>query len=95
MEHKKSANEFEALVDDEGKILVPSELLGEFSRKRIHVRISSRENDAGLKENNVTEDELDRISSLQLESREQVVKFLLSEGALKGSSFDRRVRGTY
>ena len=95
MAHKKSANEFEALIDNEGKIIIPKELLGEFSRKKIHVRISSRENASGLRENNVTEDELDRISSLQLEPREQVVKFLLSEGALKGSSFDRRVRGTY
>lgn len=82
MEHKKSSNEFEALIDDEGKITIPSELRKHLAGKTLHVRLHKEEVSAGLKEKGVTEDEVERIASVQLESREQVVKFFLSEGAL-------------
>jgi hypothetical protein len=36
-----------------------------------------------LKNKGVSEEEIERISGFQLESREQVVRFLLSEGALQ------------
>lgn len=93
MEHKKSSNEFEALIDDEGKITIPSELRKRLAGKKLHVRLHKEEVSAGLKENGVTEDEVERIASVQLESREQVVKFFLSEGALESDqTFARRAK---
>jgi hypothetical protein len=102
VEHKKSSNptgrvfdEFEGLIDDDGRIAVPSELLKHFAGKKLRIRLNKEEVSSELRENNVTDEEIERISSLQLESREQVVKFLLSEGVLqRTSAFAKRVRGT-
>jgi bifunctional DNA-binding transcriptional regulator/antitoxin component of YhaV-PrlF toxin-antitoxin module len=95
VEHKKSGNEFEALIDGDGKITVPAELREHFAGKKLHVRLNREEVSTELKERDVTEEEIERISSVQLESREQVVKFLLSEGALKRNvAFVKRAKGT-
>ncbi len=96
MEYKKSSNEFEAQIDGDGKIAVPSALLKRFAGKKLHVRLSKEEVAAELQEKNVTEEEIERISNVQLESREQVVKSLLSEGVLKNDkAFMRRARKVY
>lgn len=91
MEHKQSANEFVARIDGRGNIAVPPELARRFAGKRVHVRLNNREVAAELKARNVTEEEVDRIADVQRESREQIVAFLLSEGALKANrGFHRR-----
>ena len=95
MEHRKLASEFETVVDRDGKIIIPKNLLSGFARRKVHVRISKQEIAAELTANGVTDDEIERISSLQLEVREQVIKFLLTEGVLKGSAFMRRARGMH
>ena len=93
MEYMKSSNEFEAQIDSDGKIAVPSELVKRFAGKKLHVRLSKEEVAAELQEKNVTEEEIGRISNVQLESREQAVKFLRTEGALKNNkAFVERVK---
>jgi DNA-binding transcriptional regulator/RsmH inhibitor MraZ len=87
-------NEFEAHIDSDGRIQVPSEMLEQFAGKKLYVHLNRRELTVGLRRNNVTEEEIERISSLQRESRGQVEEFLLSEGKLKNSAFSRRARGT-
>ena len=95
MEHKHASNEFEALIDDDGRITVPAEMAKQFSGRRLHVRLHREEISVGLREKDVTEDEVERIARVQLESREQVVKFLLTEGTLKGNTaFLRRAGKT-
>jgi hypothetical protein len=94
MEHKHSSNEFEALIDDDGKIAIPTELAKRFVGKKIHVRVQNKEISAGLKERNVTEEEVERIAHVQRESRERTTKFLMSEGVLdKDTAFIGRARG--
>ncbi len=91
MEHKKSSNEFDARIGDDGTILVPDELRKTLAGKRLHVRLYSEEVSAPLRSRGVTEEEIDYIADAQLEAREQVVKFLSSEGSLAGNkAFNRR-----
>lgn len=81
--------EFEGLVDSDGKISVPERLLDLLhagKETRVHVRLSTVRMSTSLRRKNVTEEEIERISGLQLEPRSQVVKFLLSEGVLKKHS---------
>jgi hypothetical protein len=82
-DHRKSI-EFEAILDDSRTIRIP-ESVSEFfgSTGSVHVRLTARALSAELNDRNVSEEEIDRISSIQFEPRDQVVKFLLSEGALK------------
>ena len=86
MEQKKSSHEFQALIDPDGKIDVPSELVKLFAGRKLHVRLSSEEIVSDLTELGVTESEIERIATLQFEQREQVVKFLLSEGVMNTDS---------
>ncbi len=85
-DHRASV-EFEGMVDEHGRIAVPPAVLAGLdrsSRSTLHVRLTSKVINTALRKNDVTEEEIDRIAVLQLEPRGQVVKFLLSEGALQG-----------
>ncbi len=94
MEHKSASNEFHALIDDDGRITVPTELAKQFAGRKLHVRLHEEEISSGLREKAVTEDEIERIERVQRDSREQIVKFLLSEGLLKRDmAFVRRAQG--
>jgi len=90
MERKASANEFEAVIDSEGKIAVPNHLAVQFGGKRLQVRLISTEISGALKDRSVTEEEVERIAAMQLESRDQVIAFLLSEGSLRNNRGFRR-----
>lgn len=93
MEQKHASNEFEALIDDDGRITVPVEIAEQFAGRRLHVRLHREEISVGLREKRVTEEEVERIARVQLESREQVLKFLLGEGMLKhDTAFIRRAQ---
>ena len=83
--HKKSVD-FEASLDH-GKITIPKEVLDEIGDtvSAVHVRVTTKALSSELKERQVNEDEIELIGAMQLESRPQVVKFLLSEAALKGN----------
>ena len=90
----QSSVEFETILDQSGKIVVPQSVLKEFGKHSgaIHVRLTAKALSSELKASNVSEEEIERIGSLQLESRDQVVKFLLSEGALVKSGRKRMQR---
>jgi len=87
MDRNRRIVEFDAMLKDGGTIVVPEsvlEQLNEGGGGRLHVRLSAPDLVADLKSRRVVETEVEEISALQLESREQVLKFLMSEGALKG-----------
>jgi len=84
--------EFDATVDESGRITLPENAIKEVGKSSIHVRLTMKSIHSDLKERSVSEDEIEHIGAIQLEPREQVVKFLLSEGVLKGSSLGRRAR---
>lgn len=58
--------------------------------RSLRVRLTSKVISSALKLKDVTEEEIERIGALQLEKREQVVKFLLTEGALRGHAVLKR-----
>jgi fibrillarin-like rRNA methylase len=91
-DHHKSI-EFEAILDDARTISIP-EGVSKFLKSggSVHVRLTARVLSSELKDRNVSEEEIDRISSIQLEPRDQVVKFLLSEGALMKSVGRKRMQ---
>ena len=94
MDDHRSSMEFEAVLDEHGRIAVPQAVLARLdreSRSALHVRLTSKVISTALSKHDVTEEEIDRIAGLQLETREQVVKFFLSEGALqRNSAFKKR-----
>ncbi len=94
MDDHRASIEFEGVVDEHGRIAVPPAVLAGLdrrSRSTLHVRLTSKVINTALRKNDVTEEEVDRIAALQLETREQVVKFLLSEGALqRDGAFKKR-----
>ena len=97
MSHERRTLEFEAHITDKGTITVPPqvlEALGSRARAGLNIRLTSAILANELHVNGVTEEEVERIASLQLESREQVIGFLLSEGALaKRPKIGSRRRG--
>ena len=82
MEQQKSGDEFEAFIDGKGHIALPNDVAQRFLGKKVNVRISSNKIVTQLKARGITEEEIDRIVAMQREPRENVIKFLLSEGAL-------------
>jgi hypothetical protein len=82
----KKSVEFEASMDG-GKIAIPDSIIHEIGDNvgAVHVRLTTKALNSELKDRQVSEDEIELIGAMQLESRQQVVKFLMSEGALKGN----------
>jgi hypothetical protein len=90
--HAQTA-EFDATVDRSGYIRIPDHLIGELGLAaggKLSVRITGKQAMAALKRSGVTNEEIDRIAAMQLEPSGQVVKFLLSEGALREGGRNRR-----
>ena len=90
----RTSFEFETDVDEAGRITLPPDVAGALGKPsgRIHVRLTAKAVSSELQRRDVYEDEIERIGKLQLETRQQVVKFLLTEGALKKPSARRRKR---
>ncbi len=85
--------EFEGTINRHGNIAVPQAVLDDFggkSRGKFHVRLTGRVISSKLRERRVKEEEIKRIATTQLESHDQVVKFLLSDGSLRFSKGIRR-----
>ncbi len=77
--------EFDAEIGRDGILRVPGDVLKRLSAgdpARVRVRLVSAALAEELVRRQVTEGEVERIASLQMESRSQVISFLLSEGAL-------------
>lgn len=88
MDRNRRSVEFDAVVKEGGTIVIPASVLQQLNEGgsgKIHVRVSAPDLVADLKSRDVVEAEVEEISGVQMESREQVLKFLMSEGALKGS----------
>ncbi len=92
----KESVEFDLKIADDGELLIPKSILHRLSVKQgsqVHVRVTTKRLTGKLKTRNVTEEEIETISALQLEPRENVVKFLTTESVLSGNRrLHRRVR---
>ena len=89
----KGSVEFESTISPGGTIRVPEEILRDrpwVEGSKLHVRVTAGVLSEDLKNRLVTEEEIERIGAMQLETREQVVKFLLSEGSLRSDVRRRR-----
>lgn len=76
---------FEARVDSDGKIAIPHSViedLGERRKAALVVQLTERRYARELDRRGISEEEIARISNAQRESRESVIRFLLSEGVL-------------
>ena len=93
MEQTYPVLEFETEVGLDGTIVVPPPLMRAVRRRTVVVRLVQGSLDRSLRGRRVTEDEIERIALLQLESRENVVSFLKTEGTLAANrSFARRAK---
>lgn len=85
MENDRQSVEVEAEVAGAGTLKVPPGALERLTLKKgtmVQVRITTRRLSKALKDKTVTEEEIERISGLQLEPRENVTRCLTAEGAL-------------
>ena len=97
MEKAKHSIAFEAEIDGDGRVQFSRPVAGELRLKtgaKVTVSIAGGVLSKELTAREVSNEEIERIGNVQLEDREQVVKFLLSEGSLSRSgSLRRRVKG--
>ncbi|MEK7263606.1 MAG: hypothetical protein AAB071_03740 [Bacteroidota bacterium] len=86
--------EFESVVDEDGMLHLPKELANALRKgTKITVRVTGNVLSKEMKARKIEENEIERIASLQIEPRTQVVKFLLAEGALaENKSFMKRTK---
>ncbi len=89
---KRPSTEFDAYLGRNGEVVVPKTILEQLPGKnrRVRVRITDAELSDQLRIKGVEEEEIDRIASVQMESRSQVIAFLLSEGRLRGGGKKNR-----
>ena len=93
MEQKNPAVEFETEVQGDGTLRLPKSIAARL-RKGIPytVRIAQGSVPRSLRVRNVTEHEIETIAALQMEHRENVIRFLRAGGSMSGNmSF--RLRG--
>ena len=80
---KRAAAEFDASIGPDGTIAVPGEIIARIGRgARLRVRLTGAALASELGSRGVDAEEMDAIAALQRESHEQVLAFLLAEGAL-------------
>lgn len=82
MENAYPVTEFEAEVTSHGTITVPgpvARLLSPGAKVTVRLTLGVV---GGLRDRGVTEDEIERIATRQLEPRDNVLRFLGAEGAL-------------
>ena len=86
MSEHRSTVEFDTTISDNGAIHLP-EILSQALHKgtKVSVRVISNSLSKELKSKKVDELEIERMMKLQLEDREHVVKFLLSESSFVGN----------
>jgi hypothetical protein len=96
MEKTRQSIEFSTTLRSDGTLTLPQEALRKFQAEgntKVHVRLTAHRVTSELRTRSVTEEEIERISALQLEPRENVVRFLRAEGALAGRpAFRRRAK---
>lgn len=87
--------EFDAVVGPGGTLTLPPDLLGGMNGARVRVLLTEEIVAQELAAAGVTEEEVQRIAGRQMEPRERVLRFLLSEGSAPryGKRTRRRGRG--
>jgi hypothetical protein len=93
MEKPKHSIQFETEVDSEGKVTI-SHSVGDLQLKpgaKVTVNIFGGVISERLTALGVTEKEIERIGTVQLEDREHVMTFLASQGVLKKSLMKKRL----
>ena len=97
MEKAKHSVEFEAEVDKDGNVQFSRAVAGQLSLPRgskVTVRIVGGVLSKGLTARNVSDEEIERIGTIQFEDREHVVRFLLTEGKLSNNrAIRKRIKG--
>lgn len=93
---KKESAEIDLRVPENGNLQIPSGLLNRLNVRvggKVRVKISAGGLSARLKRLGVTDEEIEQIAELQLEPKENVVKFLMTESSLSGDGgFKQRSR---
>jgi len=93
---KKESAEIDLKVNAGGDLLIPAEVLNRLNvgrGGRIHIRLTTSALSGELRRRDVTEEEIERIAAVQLEPRENVVKFLATESKLsRNAHFKRRAQ---
>lgn len=94
MEKARHSVQFEAEVSGDGTVSFSKAVhdLRLRAGSKVTVSIFGGILSKQLKKLKVTEEEVEVIGSVQLEDREHVMKFLSSQGMLRGSSFEKKVR---
>ena len=83
--------EFEAVIDHDGVIQLPKELRKKFaSGTHIIVRVTEGDVAGSLRSRGISEEDVEAIARLQMEQREDVIRFLSAEGLLSSNSGFRR-----
>jgi hypothetical protein len=84
--------EFEVFVEKDGSLTFPAAIVRKLRRgKHFVVRLSEGTIIRTLRRRGITEDDIEEIARMQLEPRENIIQFLLSEGAFGGNkSISRR-----
>lgn len=92
MERRYPVIQFETVVGEDGRIVLPKNLREKFrAGEEITVKITAGIVSKKLHRRFITEDLIEQIALTQLEQREQVMSFLEGEGALqKNLSFKKR-----
>lgn len=92
MENAYPVVEFEAEVTEHGTLAVPAAIAaGLRPGATVTVRLTRGRVSAELRSRGVTEDEVERIATIQLEPRENAMRFLHAEGALSSLRRFRRI----
>lgn len=96
MKSSQRSLEFETEIDEQGVVVVPSgafERLNVRAGSKIYVRVTTRSLGKELTQRGVTEEEVEHLGMLQMEPRENVIRFLTAEGSLaRNKKFLRRVK---
>ena len=94
---KKERVEVDLRIEENGTLVIPKEILNRLNvgrKDKVHIRVTTNILSRQLKQRNVTEEEIERIASVQMEPRENVAKFLATELRFSGNrEFARRARG--
>ena len=93
---KRASAEIDMRIPPEGSLMIPKRILKRLNvdgGTKVHIRITGGMLSSSLKRRNVTEEEIDQIAFVQMEPRENVVRFLVAESRFSGNAaFKRRAR---
>lgn len=88
--------EFELVVGADRKFDVPPDAAGILTPgRRFYVRLTERSVEVKLRQRAISHETINRMSDLQREPKENILRFLLAEGRLKTDRAFRRAAGKF